>query len=174
MRFRWLNSLTKLKFLKFWLKCCLSVGGIVCATCTRHCYSSVLALNPWMYSRGKLAPFEMPLSFPVERTDTCASRCNALCSGALFAHLLCAATWRTWSDESKTNSGAECCRGVLGFLGLRFPLQKDKFKTRVFKVNVIFCWHWRHHIFPVEVQKKSPFPYPSDLTLRTVLLFTAL
>lgn len=137
--------------------------------------------KPLLFQRAHSEPVDVFLrkactfwntsGFSCGRTGMCASRCNALCSDVLFAHPSCAATWRTWSDESKTNSGVECCHGVLGFLGLSFPLQREKFKTRVFKVSVVFCWHRRHHIFTVDVQEKS-LTYHALFLIRMIWRFT--
>lgn len=125
MCFRGLNCLTNLKFLKFWLKCSLSVGGTVCATCRSCCYSSFSKTVDVFW--GKTCTFWNSSEFSCGRTAVCVctSRCSPFCLGVLFAHPLCAATWRTSSDESKTSSGAEFCHGALGFLGLSFPFQRE-------------------------------------------------
>lgn len=113
----------------------------------------------------------------------CASRCNAVCSGVLFSQPLCAATWRTWHDESNSSSPVECFHGVLGYcyLALSSPLSSERgVQSQSFQSeDVGFHWHWKMLHLHCRCMRKKPdlpcpfFPHLKDLILHTVLLCTA-
>lgn len=158
MCFRWLNSLMNLKFLKFFsLKYYLSLSGILCATYTNHCYSSVFALNLQMYSRGKLPSFEIPQNSPVERM----ALVYVLPDVMLCAQVCCFHSPCVQPPEEPGMMNQTAALQLSAFMGFQVIviqhlvphcLQREVFKARAFKVKMwVSIGIGRCYIFTVDV-----------------------
>jgi len=152
------------------------------AVCTSHCYSSVLALNLRMYSRGKCSPFEISQKSPVERMALVYALPDVMLRAQVCCfHSPCVQPPEEPQVMNQTETPTECFHGVLGYfyLAFNFPLSSERgVQSQSFQRECNFPLTLKTlHLHCRHTRKKTgltyPFPHLNDLILHSLLFFAA-